>query len=78
MDRGRRISKYQFAASFHDGLVAWSLTLELENGEQVLLSIEDGEEVPILLDVCRKEAHAFYDPATRTLNTGWNEPGKGT
>ena len=78
MELGRRVSEYQLAASFRDGLVAWSLTLELDNGEQSVLPIENGQEVPVLLEICRRHASLSYDPASKTLDTGLEEPGKGS
>ena len=76
MELGRRVGKYQLTASFHQGLVAWTLTLETDGGERFALPIKDGEEVPILLDICQADASLFYDAETRTLSTGWNDPGK--
>lgn len=50
--------------------------LETEDGERFATPIKDGEEAPILLDICRADASLFYDPQTQILSTGWNDPGR--
>lgn len=75
MEGGNAVSRYQVAATFRDGVVEWALGLQLEDGERVILPIRDGEEVPILLDLCRRDSTIYYDPQTRTLRSGWGSPG---
>jgi hypothetical protein len=78
MDRDLHIDKYQVFARFRDGVIEWSLALQTENGEHYTLQVRDGEEIPILLDICRRDRQAYFDPATRTLRTGWNPLGSDT
>lgn len=76
MDGGKAIQKYQFAATVKDGLIEWSLGLSLEGGERVVLPIREGEEIPILMQLCRGDLSIYYDPSTRTIRSGWNSPGQ--
>lgn len=70
------LNKYAVSAAFHNGAVSWLLSLELASGEHVELQILDGAEVPILLDILRSDNTVYFDPRTRTLTTGWNDPGE--
>lgn len=76
MDGGKAVQKYQFAATLRDGVVEWHLGLSLDSGERVVVPIRDGEEVPILMQLCRSDLSVYYDVSTRTLRSGWNTPGQ--
>ncbi|MFQ5468400.1 MAG: hypothetical protein ACE5DS_09735 [Kiloniellaceae bacterium] len=76
MNAGLPIRKYQFTAALRDGVVEWSIGIETDDGEQHLLAIRDGEEVPVLREMCRSDTTIYYDPESRTFRTGWNIPGK--
>lgn len=75
MDNMRHVEKYQFLAYLRETSVDWSLSLELEGGERVALPIADGAEVPLLLDLLRRDPTVFFDARNRRLSTGWNRPG---
>lgn len=75
MDGLRHVEKYQFVAAIRETTVDWSLGIEVEGGERYLLPITDGAEVPILLDLFRRDPTVFYDPKNRRVSTGWNKPG---
>lgn len=70
------LNKYAISASFHNGAVSWKLALELASGEHVELPVLDGAEVPILLDILRADNTLYFDPRSRSLTTGWNDPGE--
>ncbi len=70
------VKRYQFAASFSDGVVSWTFFVQTEDGETHAIPIRDGEEVPLLNEICRRDATIYYDPKSGTLRTGWNAPGK--
>ncbi len=70
------VKRYQFAASFSDGVVAWTFFVQTEDGETHAIPIRDGEEIPLLVQICRSDATIYFDPKTRTLRTGWSSPGK--
>ena len=49
--------------------------VETANGERYDLDIIDGAEIPLLLDLVRSDRSVYYDPKTRTICSGWNDPG---
>jgi len=49
--------------------------LETDAGEHYTLPVRDGEEIPVLLDICRRDPTIHFDPQAQTLSTGWNDPG---
>ena len=65
MDGGKLVSKYQFAAALGDGVVDWSFAVQTDDGRTHTLPIRDGEEVPILQDMCRGDLSVFYDADAR-------------
>jgi hypothetical protein len=75
MDLGLPIKRYQVTAGFRDGVVEWSLHLETDDGERHQLIVRDGEEVPLLLEICRHDRSIYFDSERRVLRTGWNFPG---
>ncbi len=70
------VDKYAVHAVFGDSGVHWRFAIQLDNNEVVELEVRDGEEIPILLDIARRDNSLFYDPKSRTLTTGWTDPGK--
>lgn len=75
MNGGQSVKRYQFVAVLRDGVVEWSLALETDDGQRHTLRVRDGEEVPVLLDLLRRDATVYFDPESKTLRTGWNLPG---
>lgn len=75
MDAGLPVVRYQIAARFRDSVVEWSFSVETRDGVVHRFPIRDGEEVPVLSDLCRKDKSVYFDPQTATLWTGWNYPG---
>jgi len=75
MDAGQHVNKYQVTATFRGDVVKWRFVVETEDGEQHELPVRDGEEIPILLDLVRRDETVSFDPRTRLLSTGWNNPG---
>jgi hypothetical protein len=75
MEHGVAVNKYQVTARFREGIVEWALSLELENGEKHEIVIKDGSEIPVLLDMARRDATIYFDPQRQRLSTGWNDPG---
>ncbi|MBK8913491.1 MAG: hypothetical protein IPM64_02630 [Phycisphaerales bacterium] len=71
----QHVDKYQFVATLRETTVDWSLSLELEGGQKHTIAITDGAEVPLLLDLLRKDPSIYFDPKNRRLSTGWNSPG---
>jgi hypothetical protein len=76
MEGGRPVKRYQVAARLRDGLVEWSFALETDDGERYVLPIRDGEEIPVLRDLCRRDPTVYFDPNSSTLRSGWNLPGR--
>ncbi len=72
---GEFVNKYSVAATFEGSSVNWSFRVQLSNGEQVEVNVVDGAEIPVLLDIVRSDRSIYFDPKTRTLSTGWNDPG---
>lgn len=71
----QHVDKYQFVATLRETTVDWSLSLELEGGQKHTIPITDGAEVPLLLDLLRKDPSIYFDAKNRRLSTGWNSPG---
>ncbi len=69
------VNKYAVAATFMDRVVGWKFIVETDDGARHEFPLRDGEEVPVLLDLCRHDETLFYDPASKTLSTGLNNPG---
>lgn len=72
---GEFVNKYKVAASLRDSAVAWTFSVETANGERYDLDIIDGAEIPLLLDLVRSDRSVYYDHKTRTICSGWNDPG---
>jgi hypothetical protein len=72
MEAGLPVVRYQILARFHDGVVDWSFSVETRDGAVHQFPIRDGEEVPVLNELCRKDTSVYFDPQTATLRTGWN------
>lgn len=77
MPEPTQVKRYQVSARFHDGAVQWAFEVEVA-GKKLALDVRDGDEIPILLDICRRDWTIFFDEQTRTLTTGWNLPGSKT
>jgi hypothetical protein len=75
MERGQHVDKYQVAARFREGVIEWSVGLQTDSGERYTLSVRDGEEIPVLLDIFRRDPTIYFAPQTQTLSSGWNDPG---
>ena len=76
MEGGSAIKRYQVGAKFHDGVVEWHFCVETEAGGKHFVQIRHGEEIPVLLDLCRHDRTVYYDDKQRTLRSGWNVPGQ--
>jgi len=76
MEGGRPVRRYQISARFRNGLVEWSFAVETEDGERYVIGIRDGEEIPVLRELCRCDPTIYFDPQTSTLRSGWNLPGR--
>lgn len=74
---GVSVERYQFLARIHDGVVEWSVGFETQGGTQHVLPLKDGEEVPVLADLLRRDPTMYYDAESGTLRTGWNATGDG-
>ena len=75
MKLGEPVAKYRFSASFRDGIADWTFSLVTEAGQTHDVPIRDGDEIPLLLQMCRQDMTVFFDPKTLTFCTGWNTPG---
>ncbi|MEP0847674.1 MAG: hypothetical protein HRF50_12765 [Phycisphaerae bacterium] len=75
MTGGQAVRRYQVAATMRDGVVEWSLWLETDDGQKHALRIRDGEEIPVLVDLLRRDKTVYYDAAALTLRSGWSAPG---
>lgn len=74
-ENGNYVHKYRFSATVQPDYVSWKLSLQLDTGEHVEVPIRAGEEIPLLLELCRRDRSLFWNAQTRTLTTGWNDPG---
>ena len=75
MNTGQLVNKYLVAARFGDHGVAWSFGVETEDGKQHEISLPDEPVARALLELARSDETLFFDPKTKTLSTGWNNPG---
>lgn len=75
-DRGEAVNKYAVNACFKQGTVTWTFSVETVGGDKHQMDVLDGSEIPLLLDMMRKDKLVYFDAATRTLSTGWNDPGE--
>ncbi len=75
MGTGLIVDKYQVVAAFRGGVVEWHFAVQTEDGRSHEVAVRDGEEIPVLLDIVRKDATVRYDPQTCSLSTGWNKLG---
>ncbi|MFN0138206.1 MAG: hypothetical protein ACKVS9_19040 [Phycisphaerae bacterium] len=75
MDDFRPLAKYEIAALFREGVVEWALTLQTDDAKRHVMRVRDGEEVPLLLDLLRKDTTLYFSPSTATLRTGLNSLG---
>jgi hypothetical protein len=76
MQTGHPVRKYQFSATLREGVVEWTFGVQTDDGVDHIVPIRDGEEVPVLRDICRHDGTIYFDGESRTLRTGWNVPGK--
>jgi hypothetical protein len=74
-DAGQAVKKYEVTATFRDGVVSWTFGIMTADGKTYRLDVRDAEEIPQLMDVCRRDWTIFFDPETQTLSSGWNIPG---
>ena len=74
-EAGLAVRKYEVRAQFEEGVVRWTFALQTEDGGKYEIDVRDGEEVPILMDLCKRDWTVFYDPQSKTFRTGWNTPG---
>jgi hypothetical protein len=72
---GKSVSKYEVAASFQDGVLTWTFGVMTEDGVKHSWDVRDGEEIPILMELCRRDWTIYYNPETKRLSSGWNTPG---
>lgn len=75
MDGPILVHKYQVVARFRENRVDWSLMLETSDGQKHVVPVCDGAELPVILDVVRRDRTIFYDAKSRSLTSGWNDPG---
>lgn len=75
MDNPILVRKYQVLARFRENRVDWNLMIETSDGEKHVVPVCDGAELPIVLDIVRRDRTVYFDPKSRTLTTGWNDPG---
>ncbi len=66
MSSAVRVIKYRVVAHLHAGIVEWTFGVELENGQRHDLLVKDGSDIPILLDLARREKALAYD-----ADQGW-------
>lgn len=78
MSSGQPVARYQVFATIIEGVVEWTFAIQTEDGERHNLQLRDGEEVPLLLDICRHDQTIYYDKESKVLRTGWNVPGRKT
>ena len=75
MDAGLHVDKYQVMAKLGSHGVSWRFAVRTEDGEQHDVPLQNQADVPVLLELVRGDESIFYDPQSRTLTTGWNNPG---
>jgi hypothetical protein len=74
-DEGLSVRKYEVRARFVAGAVEWTFALQTDDGGKHEIHIQDGEEIPLLLEICKRDWTVFYDPKSHTFRSGWNTPG---
>lgn len=72
---GEAVKKYQIGATIKNGVIEWTFALQTEDGGQHVFPIRDAEEIPTLLDMCRRDTTIYFDAMTGTIRSGWNSPG---
>ena len=75
MNTGQLVNKYLLSARFGEYGIVWSLGVETEDEKQHEISLPDGAAARALLDLARFDETLYFDPKTKTLSTGWNNPG---
>ncbi|MBL8877506.1 MAG: hypothetical protein JNG88_00175 [Phycisphaerales bacterium] len=75
MDGPILVHKYQVVARFRENRVDWNLMLETSDGQKHVVPVCDGAELPIILDVVRRDRTIFFDAKSCSLSSGWNDPG---
>lgn len=74
-EAGQPVRKYEVRARFEQDVVRWTFAFMTDDGEKHELPLRDGEEVPLLLDMCHRDWTVYFDSASKTFRTGWNTPG---
>jgi hypothetical protein len=64
-DAGQAVKKYEVTATFRDGVVSWTFGIMTADGKTYRLDVRDAEEIPQLMDVCRRDWTIFFDPERR-------------
>ena len=72
---GKAVKKYEVTAAFREGVVTWTFGIMTDDGQKHYWDVRDGEEIPILMELCRRDWSVFYNPETKQLSSGWNIPG---
>lgn len=72
---GKPVKKYEVTASFREGVVTWTFAVMTDDGQKYFWEIRDGEEVPLLMELCRRDWSIYFNPETNQLSSGWNMPG---
>lgn len=70
------VRRYQVTTVIGERALQWTFAVELDNGARHEMNIVDAAEIPLLLDLLRRDAAIYFDARSRTLSTGWTEPGK--
>lgn len=71
----QQVKKYEIVAAFRDGTVTWNFNVMTDDGAKHAVEVRDGAEIPILLDLCRRDWTIYFDTAEQSLSSGWNLPG---
>ncbi len=75
-EEGDIVNKYAVSATFEGSTVNWHFRVQIANGECIDMTVVDGAEIPVLLELVRTDRTLYFDPKSRTLSTGWNDPGE--
>ncbi len=75
-EEGEFVNKYAVSAKFEGASVSWHFRVQIANGESFDMDVVDGAEIPVLLSLLRSDRSLYFDPKSRTLSTGWNDPGE--
>ena len=76
MDDFRPIGKYEVTAAFREGVVEWSLGLQTDDGKKHNVRVRDGEELPILIDLLRRDKTVYFSASQSTIRTGMDAVGQ--